>query len=226
MKLDVELDRCLCIHSQSQLIDIVLQVLLYQRKIIPEPVQYLLEVQDQKSQSFRTTYEQIKEALRGTFRSANTGLIREIVFLFGSTPYLPKEVYRIPTMSCDKHTHADEAGCGDHCNSLSSREKRKIFSSIALNKTTSSLWSNNSLCANDKLFVFLNASDKISSDLESIEMDPSFELPIDGQQKSLRYITVETKSACSNEDLPEFNAQIEGICEETWFRILPYFTRI
>lgn len=59
MKLDVGLDRCLCIHSQSQLIDIVLQVLLYQRKIIPEPVQYLLEVQDQKSQSFRTTYEQV-----------------------------------------------------------------------------------------------------------------------------------------------------------------------
>ena len=37
----ISLDRCLCVHSMSQIVDIVIQSLLFQRGIIQEPIQQL-----------------------------------------------------------------------------------------------------------------------------------------------------------------------------------------
>lgn len=61
--LDVEiaLDRCVCIHSISQIVDIVLQVLLYQRRLIPEPVQNLLVDSAQNSIRFKDVYQEVSE---------------------------------------------------------------------------------------------------------------------------------------------------------------------
>lgn len=60
MRVEVELNRCVCIHSLSQVVDIALQVLLYQRQIIPEPVQFLLNSTScQKTEKFRSVYNEV-----------------------------------------------------------------------------------------------------------------------------------------------------------------------
>lgn len=59
MRVDIELQRCVCIHSLSQIVDITLQVLLYQRRIIPLPVQNLLIETNQKSDKFKNLYQEV-----------------------------------------------------------------------------------------------------------------------------------------------------------------------
>lgn len=60
MRVEIGLDRCVCIHSLSQVVDIALQVLLYQREIIPEPVQFLLSSTNcQKTEKFRYAYNEV-----------------------------------------------------------------------------------------------------------------------------------------------------------------------
>ena len=55
----VEFGRCLCIHSLSQALDTILQVLLYQRQIIPEPVHLLPQSECPKAQLFKTAYDEV-----------------------------------------------------------------------------------------------------------------------------------------------------------------------
>lgn len=38
----VSLNRCICIHSMSQIVDVIFQNLLYQYQFIPEPMQQLV----------------------------------------------------------------------------------------------------------------------------------------------------------------------------------------
>lgn len=76
---------------------------------------------------------QIQEVVRQTFRHRNSLLLKDFVILIGSTPYLPKEIYRIPILICVKHLSEQFAeanggakdfppespGCGEHCSALS-----------------------------------------------------------------------------------------------------------
>lgn len=59
MQVNIELERCVCIHSLSQIVDITLQVLLYQRRIIPLPVQNLLIESNKKSAKFKNSYQEV-----------------------------------------------------------------------------------------------------------------------------------------------------------------------
>uniref|UniRef100_A0A915EPD5 Uncharacterized protein n=1 Tax=Ditylenchus dipsaci TaxID=166011 RepID=A0A915EPD5_9BILA len=153
MQLDVELERCLCIHSLSQVIDITLQVLLYQRQIIPQPVQHFLEDTGRNAQSFKIAYENVKNIIRSTFRAENSLAIKEVAIIIGSTPYLPKLLYRIPVVLCRQHFSTSQLdGCGDNCKALTNREKRQIFSSMALSKTANNLINECVPTATDKVF--------------------------------------------------------------------------
>ena len=38
----VSLNRCICVHSMAQIVDIIFQNLLYQHQFIPEPMQQLI----------------------------------------------------------------------------------------------------------------------------------------------------------------------------------------
>jgi hypothetical protein len=63
MRLEIPLERCLCIHSLSQVVDITIQLLLYQRQFIPEPANFILQSDSERSQIFKDVYEKVIELM-------------------------------------------------------------------------------------------------------------------------------------------------------------------
>uniref|UniRef100_A0A915N797 HORMA domain-containing protein n=1 Tax=Meloidogyne javanica TaxID=6303 RepID=A0A915N797_MELJA len=217
--IDIDVNRCLCIHSISQplwdpleedwekdlplgkislikskhftkiivkLVDITLQSLLYQRQIIPEPVLTLSKGDSYISQQFRSVYEKVAQILQKTFRSPNAKLISEFIILLGSAPYSPKEIYRIKCRN-DEHEiekisilenngeKKEEVNC---CEELSAKEKRLIFSAIALSKTAVEHFENCPIPGKtDKVFMFIKTTDKLQTWAEGLNEDLSFKLP-------------------------------------------------
>lgn len=57
----IEVGRCLCIHAQLQAVDTVLQLLLYQRGIVPTVVTQLLSTNDESHDEikFVETYKKV-----------------------------------------------------------------------------------------------------------------------------------------------------------------------
>lgn len=105
--MDISLGRCLCVHSLSQIVEIIIQLLLYQRRIVSEPVGNLLSSSAEKYALFRDNYEnvqfyslllfvrvnlyiQIRNCLRNVFCTENRFSLREFVILIGPFTYLPK----------------------------------------------------------------------------------------------------------------------------------------
>lgn len=56
----IEVGRCLCIHAQLQAVDTVLQLLLYQRGIVPAVVTQLLSTTETRNEiKFVETYTKV-----------------------------------------------------------------------------------------------------------------------------------------------------------------------
>ncbi|KAF7638127.1 hypothetical protein Mgra_00002355 [Meloidogyne graminicola] len=234
--IDIDVNRCLCIHSISQLIDITLQSLLYQRQIIPEPVSTLSKSDSHISQQFRIVYEKVTKILQNTFRSPNAKIISEFIILFGSAPYLPKEIYRIKCRNANEDELINEIDNEKNkseevkCEELSAKEKRLIFSAIALSKTAVDHFES---CPapgkTDKVFMFIKATNKLQTLSEGLNEDLSFELPDNMQRRRIIHqLRIELKSPHKEilkEDMKEENNKEidENII---WYRILPFFTNL
>uniref|UniRef100_A0A183CNJ9 TPR_REGION domain-containing protein n=1 Tax=Globodera pallida TaxID=36090 RepID=A0A183CNJ9_GLOPA len=166
---------------QPQLVDVTLQSLLYQRQMIPEPASSLLRGSTATAEQFKMTYPKVQQILRNTFRSANgDGRIREFVMLIGATPFSPKEIYRIrvPSLQVDCAGSAAAAAGGanatdfemncccceapTYCEELSAKERRLIFSAVALSKTAVAYFEGCKVPGRmDKVFMFIRTKGQL-----------------------------------------------------------------
>ncbi|CAK5066682.1 unnamed protein product [Meloidogyne enterolobii] len=234
--IDIDVNRGLCIHSISQLVDITLQSLLYQRQIIPEPVLTLSKGDSYISQQFRNVYEKVTQILQKTFRSPNAKLISEFIILLGSAPYSPKEIYRIKCRN-DEHEiekidiqenngeKKEEVNC---CEELSAKEKRLIFSAIALSKTAVEHFENCPIPGKtDKVFMFIKTTDKLQTWADGLNEDLSFKLPENiPRKRQIRQLRIKVKSPYNKEIKENEKEEIDENLISYWYRIEPFFTNL
>jgi hypothetical protein len=57
--IEIDLNKCLCVHSLLQLVDVSLQTILYSRGMIPEPYASLSTNESPKSQQFLDLYGKV-----------------------------------------------------------------------------------------------------------------------------------------------------------------------
>uniref|UniRef100_A0A915PGB0 Uncharacterized protein n=1 Tax=Setaria digitata TaxID=48799 RepID=A0A915PGB0_9BILA len=210
----IEVGRCLCIHAQLQAVDIILQSLLYQRGIVPSVVTQLLStIESHHEIKFFETFTKIREALRELFRSCNRRALHEIVIIIGSSCVIPKEIYRIPIRVCDSY-ESDTSHCGENCAELSSREQRKISSSLVVSPNLNGM---RNITRNTRVCILVRGTSALKFPEELVETDDGFELPEDevlGRRKIysmqfvLKHLCVEDVVVVSNPDT-------------SWFRLSP-----
>uniref|UniRef100_A0AC34RA38 Uncharacterized protein n=1 Tax=Panagrolaimus sp. JU765 TaxID=591449 RepID=A0AC34RA38_9BILA len=169
----ISLDRCLCVHSMSQIIDITIQTILCHRKIIQDSMTNLIKFEPENKNVIK--YLEICETLRKIFKACNSRVLKELVITLGPTPYMATEIYSIPLNFCDEHTGTMDYGCGDTCSQLMNKEKMNIF------RKFQQMWQTiqGSVKKNSKLFIFLRVSEPLLnfSDIENVEEDDGFEIP-------------------------------------------------
>uniref|UniRef100_A0A183BKB8 TPR_REGION domain-containing protein n=1 Tax=Globodera pallida TaxID=36090 RepID=A0A183BKB8_GLOPA len=222
--LRIDLKRCPCIHSLSQLVDVTLQSLLYQRQMIPEPASSLLRGSTATAEQFKMTYPKVQQILRNTFRSANgDGRIREFVMLIGATPFSPKEIYRIrvPSLQVDCAGSAAAAAGGanatdfemncccceapTYCEELSAKERRLIFSAVALSKTAVAYFEGCKVPGRmDKVFMFIRTKGQLidsgaGNGEGGLEEDESFEVPEEEirRRRKIRQLRIQVNAPCT-----------------------------
>uniref|UniRef100_A0AC34PW01 Uncharacterized protein n=1 Tax=Panagrolaimus sp. JU765 TaxID=591449 RepID=A0AC34PW01_9BILA len=109
----ISLDRCLCVNSMSQIIDITIQTILCQHGIIREPMTNLIKFEPKNKNVIK--HLEICETLRTIFKACNSRILKELVITLGPTPYMGTEIYSIPLNFCDEHTGTMDYGYGDIC---------------------------------------------------------------------------------------------------------------
>lgn len=88
--------------------------------------------------------------------------------LIGSTPYLAKEVYRIPLRFCEDHANSIDQGCGENCGQLNHREIKTLF--VALRDTFHDQDEfEMKRQGNSKVFIYARVSKSIYNAAEDIE---------------------------------------------------------
>ncbi|KAL3997386.1 TPR repeat family protein [Acanthocheilonema viteae] len=210
----IEVGRCLCIHAQLQAVDTVLQLLLYQRGIIPAIVSQLLSITESQNEiKFVETYTKIREALKELFCSRNRRALHEVIIIIGASRALPQEIYRIPIKVCDS-SESDFSHCGDNCAELSPREQRRISSSLVV---SSNLSTARNITQNTRVFILVRGTSALKFPEELVENDDGFELPKDEVlvrrkihllQFILKHFCIEDVVAVSDSDT-------------AWFRLSP-----
>uniref|UniRef100_A0A7E4USR4 HORMA domain-containing protein n=1 Tax=Panagrellus redivivus TaxID=6233 RepID=A0A7E4USR4_PANRE len=219
MALTVNLDRCHCVHSMSQVVDVAIQSLLYLREVIPEPMQQLMQFDAEHKVVVQ--YQRICESLRQLFKSRNARLLREIVFVLGPTPYMAKEVYKIPIRLCDDHAGSVDFGCGESCESLCSREVRSVF--MTLQKFLHAGASTKG--PNTKFFIFARVSERLfnADTVDDIEEDDSFEVPSDELIKNRHIIVHEIHvPSCRKESQETESDHEHPVKAGFWLRVVPF----
>jgi len=220
----INLDRCVCVHSFSQIIDITIQLILYQREIVPEPVYLLLQRNSERIHNFKAIYSKVVSSLQDVYTSLNRSHIKEFIILIGPFAYQPKEIYKIPLPSCKEHSgKLETSNCGENCADLSAKEKLSVFKSVILDLLTDM----KPVSKTDRVFFFVSSSSPLTLNVDSVEEDQSFELP------SLEMIT--------RRKIHELLIRIDSPCGETpencvcysedegsnfWSRILPFFEKL
>lgn len=257
---DIDMKRYLCIHSVSQLVDITLQSLLYQRGLIPEPASTFRKGNSHASEQFTNTYTKVSRILTETFRTTNCEQIREFVILIGGTPYSPKEIYRIYVPMCKEQSGTDGSDFGSQksisdlaCEELSAKERRLVFSSVALSKTAVSHFENCPIPGKtDKVFMFIRTRGQLNTFTEGLAEDESFELPDNDVllRRKIRLLRIRVNSPFCNGVVPttksatmtmdrtdaDNSPAIDSEDDEEerdenapfnlWYRIAPYFTNL
>ncbi|MCP9259958.1 Tetratricopeptide repeat protein 14-like protein [Dirofilaria immitis] len=210
----IEIGRCLCIHAQLQAVDTILQSLLYQRGIVPSVVTQLLStIESYHEIKFVETYTKIREALKELFRSCNRRALHEVVIIIGASCAIPQEIYRIPIKVCDSF-ESDLSHCGENCAELSSREQRKISSSLVVSPNLNTA---RKITQNTRVCILVRGTSALKFPEELVENDDGFELPeheVSVRRKiySVRFVL---KHLCV-EDLV-----VASDPDTTWFRLSP-----
>lgn len=124
--LDVDLSRCVCVHSMLQVVDQSLQILIYFRGLIPQTYAALEKEEDKDKDEFKycENFEKVRAVLKEVFRSRNRQTLREVMILFGHNHIHPEEAFFIDVSTCDGHEDAergDGAGCSENCSLLSKK---------------------------------------------------------------------------------------------------------
>ncbi|VDK85739.1 unnamed protein product [Litomosoides sigmodontis] len=210
----IDVGRCLCIHAQLQAVDTVLQLLLYQRGIIPAVVTQLLSTIESRNEvKFVETYAKVREALKEIFCSSNRRALHEVVIVIGASCALPQEIYRIPIEVCDS-SESDLLHCGENCGELSPREQRKISSSLVISPNLSAT---RSITRNTRVSILLRGTSALKFPEELVENDDGFELPKDEalSRRKIYSVRFVLKHLCVE------NIIAIGNCDTTWFRLSP-----
>uniref|UniRef100_A0AC35F3K8 Uncharacterized protein n=1 Tax=Panagrolaimus sp. PS1159 TaxID=55785 RepID=A0AC35F3K8_9BILA len=213
----IALNRCICVHSMSQIIDIAIQYLLFQCKFVPETIQQLIS--DDPNSKAVAEYHKICECLRNLFKAGNIRRLREIVIILGATPYLAEKAYRIPLKFCEEHANSLDKGCGQTCGDLSKNEIRKVFGALFQTLNNDEL----NTSSNRKFFIYARVSQTLynASKIEEIEEDDGFELP--------HKITPKIIKVRYCREMNDENVELEENKNETtengiWLRFTPFFS--
>uniref|UniRef100_A0A914BZZ9 Uncharacterized protein n=1 Tax=Acrobeloides nanus TaxID=290746 RepID=A0A914BZZ9_9BILA len=219
--MEIQFKRCLCIHSTSQAVEIILQHLLYSRAIIPQPVANLLKNESQ-NRVFCEKYGEIRNILRMILRASNSQRVLEFVILFGASPNSAKEIYRIPLKFCDIH-EATESCSNENCGELSAREKRDVFTALIQSTSPASL---SPLSSTSKVFLFVRVTEKLPNQIENLEHDDSFEMPDEAFCLKRKIYTeiLWIKHRCSEDK--EMNQSISDSNEGIWLRFMFFLNKL
>lgn len=210
----VDIGRCACIHGRFQATDAILQCILYQRAVVPAPVNQILNFAETSQElKFVQNYSKVREALKEVFRSHNRNLLRQVVILIGNSCFLPKELYLIQVNLCGTQ---DPEHCHHDCSELTDKELRKVSSTLLFD-----VFGNDFDLPNLQaqwVHLFILASPSLRFPAELIEEDEGFELPSESVilRKKIKSFRIMLKHHCGmyvNED-PE-----EDCSGLTWFRV-------
>ncbi|KAI6222834.1 hypothetical protein M3Y95_00935700 [Aphelenchoides besseyi] len=222
-QIDINFDRCLCIHSLLQMLDVSLQTIFYDRGIIPEPYSLMQQNESNAAQKFCSSYRKLTETLRSTFRSHNRKIIEEVVVALGNTSYMPNEIYRIDVKPCSAHDEdfspTNSSSCLDICGELTKRDHLRVFKSIAIPSsltTVDSVDLPSLLGKRVKVFVMLRTSGKLMESIDGLQLDESYELPSVEKVKRLRIRT----TRINHGKCPNDNGEVKGSEENAiWHRL-------
>uniref|UniRef100_A0A0N5APP1 XPGI domain-containing protein n=1 Tax=Syphacia muris TaxID=451379 RepID=A0A0N5APP1_9BILA len=236
----IDLKRCICIHGYFQVVDAVLQYLLYQRGIVPGFVgEILAKPVTSQELKFAENYGKIRETLKQIFRSGNRKSLKQTVILIGNSCLLPKEIYVVNGDLCSTE---DPDNCHPNCSELSDkyvgmltqillffdffisnylpltvyfilRERRKV--SLTLLKL---------LCCTSELsgaqvYVFVRAKSTLNFPGDLVEEDEGFELPSESkiERKRIEISQICLKHYCGI--ARAWSLKDDEDDDLTWFRV-------
>ncbi|KAI6181568.1 hypothetical protein M3Y98_00842900 [Aphelenchoides besseyi] len=227
-QIEINFDRCLCIHSLLQMLDVSLQTIFYDRGIIPEPYSLMQQNESNAARKFCSSYRKLTETLRSTFRSHNRKIIEEVVVALGNTSYMPNEIYRIDVKPCSAHNEgsspSNSSSCLDICGELTKRDHLRVFKSIAIPSnsltTVDSVGLSPLLGKRVKVFVMLRTSGKLVESIDGLQLDESYELPSAEKVKRLRIRTTRISHGKCPDDSTTIDGDVKANDENTiWHRL-------
>jgi len=192
----VDVGRCVCVHGMAQVIDALVQAVLFHRQFVPDILPAILRsTEDAKQQRLADTYREIRHGLQEAFHSASR--LNECAIVIGANPHLPVEIYRVRLSTCDEEQEEGQ------CEILSEKEMRCVCSVVNLNMPWQSLPRLSD--RNKRLYLFVKAE---SLHMDRFEQNDTFELPSAERHDQLKrgavpaMITVSVRHHCPLIDRP------------------------
>uniref|UniRef100_A0A915BPY0 Uncharacterized protein n=1 Tax=Parascaris univalens TaxID=6257 RepID=A0A915BPY0_PARUN len=219
--LEVDVGRCLCVHSSFQAIDVAIQSILYQRSFVPALVsQIALYADSRKEQTFAIQYNKIRDSLRQLFRSYNRHHLRSVVLLIGGCHLLPKELYHFMIGDCHSSDTGNPGECSSGCSELSNKEMRQLGLTLTVDFDLSDIPTlPQAVCA----YVLVNVGTGAQYPTELFTPYESFEMPSEEKAKKRNMIVscISLKHHCSSVDYSSSSNN-----ESIWLRLDPVLHRL
>ncbi|KAK6725492.1 hypothetical protein RB195_004055 [Necator americanus] len=157
--------RCLCIHSSLQCLDLAMQSLLLNHGLLPCPLSLMPESPPPSIVKTLNGIAKVREVLRGVFRSRHRRSIREVAICVGPNPHRIVHAYKMPVSICDSEDSHDES-CGSSCAELSDVEKRRLNRQLFL-----AFPPEEARHVGQRMFVFLRGYDSlVGEDIEESDI--------------------------------------------------------
>ncbi|PAV85954.1 hypothetical protein WR25_23549 [Diploscapter pachys] len=185
----VSADRCICIHSTVQFVDLALQSIAYRHGLLPYPMITLQRAIPKNCEKTMEGFEKIREQLKAAFRSHRRRALSDVAILVGSSPIKPKYTYRIPIHLCDdqdseipsqedqenqENLESTPSKCGSPCSDLSEKEKRSINRKLFEILPPFLDAQSQAAAATHRIFVLLNGEiELISEEMDEYPLDDS-----------------------------------------------------
>ncbi|VDK46971.1 unnamed protein product [Anisakis simplex] len=221
MSNNIELDvsRCLCVHSSFQAIDIAIQSILYKRGFVPTLISQISTCADsRKEQAFAIQYNKMRDSLRELFRTRNRHHLRSVALLLGGCCVLPKEIYIFPIHDCHSADSEGDVECSSNCVELSKKEMRQLCLSLTIDLDLSHL---PNLLPSASAYVLVEADTSVDYPSEFFTPYEQFELPSDEKANKHRISMsfISFKHHCMSECTSNSGQSI-------WLRVDPQLHRL
>ncbi|KHN88148.1 Uncharacterized protein C41D11.5 [Toxocara canis] len=220
--LEVDVGRCLCVHSSFQAVDVAFQSILYKRGFAPAPFSQVTACAESRDeQTFVAQYNKIRESLRELFRSCNGHHLRSVVLLIGGCHMLPKELYRFPIRDCHLPDLPSGNGCCSKCSELSKKEVRQMCLSLTVDFDLSEM---PHLPQEAYAYVMVSVSTAARYPPELFTPYEDFELPSEKKAKERHMLVsyISFKHHCPSAG-SEYSSQND---ESIWLRLDPVLHRL